>query len=105
MSQIDTILVLLISLIDIKVINEKKQCSNKKDKMKDLLFKTILETVKGVILIVVAGAVLHYVYPKYASRMMKGDVLRFNQVTGQMDRINDDGSWENFSRTNEKTTQ
>ena len=73
--------------------------------MKDLLFKTILDTVKYVVLIVVAGAVFHFVYPKYTSHLMRGGIFRLNQVTGQLDLIGSSGSWENYSQTEKTATK
>ncbi len=65
--------------------------------MKDDIRKAIIGIVKGSVLLIVAGAVFYYVYPKYYLHVKPGNVFRLNQVTGQMDHIGDDGKWEDFT--------
>lgn len=71
--------------------------------MKDEIFKTILGIVKGSVLLVVAGAVFYCIYPKYTIHF-KSNPLRFNQITGQIDLIDDDGNWESFQKHYTKKT-
>lgn len=70
--------------------------------MRDDIRSMILGIVKGSVLLIIAGVVFYTVYPKFFFKFQGITFFRCNQITGEIDRLNDDGNWERLFKENTK---